>query len=66
MKILSRLKGWRTLLWSLLLATIGVLETLDFATLLPESASRGFALIAIAFITAWLRVITDTPVGEGK
>jgi hypothetical protein len=65
MRILSRLKGWRTLLWSLLLATIGVLETLDFATLLPDTPARGFTLIAIAFVTAWLRVVTDTPVGVG-
>lgn len=65
-KLLRYLKGWRTLAWSLLLATLGVLETIDFATLLPDGPRKGWALIAIAVITAWLRVITDTPVGEGR
>lgn len=60
----DKLRGWRTILWSLLLATVGVLETLDFATLLPDGPRKGLLLIAIAIITAWLRVITSTPVGK--
>ena len=61
----ARLRGWRTLLWSLLLATVGVMETLNWADLLPDGAAKGWALIGIAFVTAWLRSITSTPVGEG-
>jgi len=62
----ARLRGWRTLLWAVLLATVGVLDTLDFATLLPDGPHKGWILIAIAFITAWLRVITTTPVGASE
>ena len=61
----ERLRGWRTILWSLFLATVGVMQALDWASLLPNGAAKGWMLIAIAFITAWLRVITSTPVGEG-
>ena len=63
---MNKLKGWRTLLWSLLLATLGVLETLDFATVLPDGPSRAWELIFIALVTAWLRIITTTAVGEIK
>lgn len=59
----SRLKGWRTLLFSLLVATLGVAEVTDWAQLIPDGPARGWQLLAIALATAWLRVITTTPVG---
>ena len=56
------MKGWRTLLWSALIATAGVLEVTDFAPLVPDRY-EGWTLLAIALVTAWLRVITTSPIG---
>ena len=56
------MKGWRTLGFSALLATVGVLEVTDFAPLISDRY-EGWALLAIALATAWLRAITTTPVG---
>ena len=66
LKIISRrLKGWRTLLFSLLVAALGVAEATDWAQLIPDGPAKGWTLLAIALGIAWLRVITTTPVGEG-
>ncbi len=58
-----RLKGWRTLAFALLVAALGVAEATDWASLLPSGPARGWYLFLIALGIAWLRVITDTPVG---
>ena len=58
-----RLKGWRTLAFSLLVAALGVAEATDWAQLIPDGPARGWLLLTIALATAWLRVITTTPVG---
>ena len=60
------LKGWRTLLFSLLLATLGVVEATDWASLIPDGPNKGWILLGIAIIVAWLRVITTTPVGKSE
>ena len=59
-----RLKGWRTLLFALLVATIGVLEATDWGSIVPDGPARGWLLLVIALITAWLRAITTTPIGR--
>ena len=59
------MKGWRTLAWSGLVAAAGVLEVTDFSPLVPDRY-QGWTLLAIALVTAWLRVITTTPVGGGS
>ena len=59
-----RLKGWRTLAFSLALATIGVLEATDWAALVPDGPGKGYWLLAIALAIAWLRAITTTPIGR--
>ncbi len=64
-RLLRPLKGWRTLAFSLLVATIGVAEATNWSQLVPDGPARGWVLLAIALIIAWLRVITTTPVGEG-
>ena len=61
-----RLKGWRTLAFSLLVAALGVAEATDWAQLIPDGPARGWLLLAIALATAWLRVITTTPVGSSN
>ena len=62
--MLDRLKGWRTVLFALLLATIGVLEATDWASIVPDGPAKGWILLAIALATAWLRAITSTPIGR--
>ena len=56
------LKGWKTILFSLLVAAVGVLTATDWAQVIPDGPAKGWYLVGIAFLTAWLRVITDTPV----
>ena len=62
----DRLKGWRTILFSLLLATVGVLEATDWADLVPDGPAKGWTLLAIALLIAWLRAITTTPIGRSE
>ncbi|HHN73056.1 MAG TPA: hypothetical protein ENK13_03100 [Thermopetrobacter sp.] len=61
-----RLKGWRTLFFSLLLATVGVLEAADWTRIVPDGPHKGLWLLAIALVIAWLRAITTTPVGRNR
>ena len=62
--MLERMKGWRTVLFALLLATIGVLEATDWASIVPDGPAKGWVILGIALITAWLRAITTTPIGR--
>ena len=62
--MLDRLKGWRTVLFALLVATVGVLEAADWASIVPDGPAKGWILLAIALAIAWLRVITTTPIGR--
>ena len=62
--MVRKLKGWRTLLFSLLVATVGVLEVTDWAPIIPEGPNKGLVLILISIFIAWLRVITTTPIGQ--
>ena len=56
-------KGWRTILLSVLLAVVGVLQTADWATIVgPKQV--GPAMLTVAIVVAVLRTLTDTPVGK--
>lgn len=56
------MKGYRTLLFSLAVAVVGVLQTFDWATVIdPEYAGVAFTVVGVA--GAVLRFLTDTPVG---
>jgi hypothetical protein len=56
------MKGYRTLLFSLAVAIIGVLQSFDWATVVaPEQA--GIALTVIGVAGAVLRFLTSTAVG---
>jgi hypothetical protein len=57
------LKGWRTLLLSVALAVIGVLQTADWATIIAPSAV-GPMMLWLSAAVAVLRVLTSTPVGR--
>jgi hypothetical protein len=57
------MQGYRTLLFSLAVAIVGVLQSFDWATVIaPDHA--GIALTAIGVASAVLRFLTSTPVGE--
>ncbi len=60
------LKGWRTLFFSVLLASLGVLEATDWARLIPDGPAKGWWLLGIALIIAWLRAVTTTPIGRSE
>lgn len=56
------MKGYRTLLFSLAVAIVGVLQAFDWATLVPpEQAGIAFTVVGVA--GAILRFLTSTPVG---
>jgi hypothetical protein len=56
-------KGWRTMLLSVALAVVGVLQTADWATIVgPRQV--GPTMLAIAIVVAVLRTVTDTAVGR--
>ena len=60
------LKGWRTMMFAMLLASIGVAEATDWASLIPDGPVKGWTLLAISLAIAWLRAITTTPVGRSE
>ena len=55
--------GFRTLLFSALVAILGVFEAFDWGLVIPEKYV-GIALIVIGAIIAYLRKITTTPIGK--
>lgn len=56
-------KGWRTVLVSIVLAVVGVLQTADWATIVAPR-QVGPVILAIGVVVAVLRTLTDTPVGK--
>ncbi len=63
-RLFAPLKGWRTLLFALLVAAIGVAEATDWAQIVPDGPQKGLWLLAISLAIAFLRVITTTPPGK--
>jgi uncharacterized membrane protein len=61
-RLWTAVKGWRTVMLSLLLAIVGVLQTADWATIVPPR-QVGPVMLVIAIVVAVLRVLTDTPLG---
>lgn len=60
------MKGWRTLLFAIGVAIVGVLEATDWAELVPDGPEKGWYLLAISIGIAVLRVLTTTPVGRSE
>ncbi len=57
--------GYKTLIFALIVAVGGVLQTFNWATVIPQNQTwSGIAMIAIAAIIAGLRTVTSTPVGK--
>jgi hypothetical protein len=59
------MKGYRTLLFSLAVAVVGVLQSFDWATVIPPEQA-GVALTAVGIASAVLRFLTSTPVGASE
>lgn len=59
------MKGWKTLLFAIVLAIAGTLEAFDWATIVPEGF-EGLALGVIGIIVGWLRKLTTTPLGSSE
>jgi hypothetical protein len=56
------MKGYRTLIFSLAVAVVGVLQTFDWASVVPAEHA-GAALTIVGIAAAILRVFTSTPIG---
>ncbi len=56
------MKGYRTLLFSLAVAIVGVLQSFDWASVVPPEHA-GIALTIVGVAGAVLRFFTSTPVG---
>ncbi len=62
-RIWTTLKGWKTMLVSLLIAVIGVLQATDWATIVrPDEV--GPVMLGVGILVAVLRVVTTTPIGR--
>lgn len=59
------MKGWKTLLFSALLAVVGVLEGFGWAEIIPDGIEP-FILPLIAVVMAWLRKVTTTAIGQSE
>ena len=59
------MKGWKTLSFALAVAICGVLQTFNFATIVPQNRTwSGVVMLAIGAAIAALRFVTTTAVGE--
>jgi hypothetical protein len=61
------MKGWKTLLFGLFVAVSGVLQTFDWATVVPQNKTwSGVVMMAIGAAIVALRSITDSPLFKSK
>jgi hypothetical protein len=56
-------KGWKTLLASLAIAIVGVLQATDWTTIVPPDRV-GPVMVGIGVLMAALRAATDGPIGR--
>lgn len=56
-------KGFKTLIFSMLLAFAGVLQQSDIVDLIPDKY-RGLFVAFVALVVAVLRIFTDTKIGQ--
>ena len=57
------LTGWKTLIFSALVALLGVLQAANWVDLLGSSTA-GYVVTAIGILSAVLRMFTSTAVGS--
>jgi len=63
METWNAVKGWKTLLASLAIAVMGVLQATDWTTIVPADRV-GPVLVGIGVLMAVLRAVTDGPMGR--
>lgn len=62
---MNAIKGWKTLGFALLVAAGGVIQTFDWATVIPQDKTwSGIAMLMMGGIIAGLRYVTTTPLGK--
>lgn len=57
------MKGWKTIVFNLVLALLGVLETTNWVDVIPENWA-GVVMLIVGALGLWLRGLTTTPVGK--
>lgn len=57
------LKGWNTIIFNVLSAIFGVLESTDFTNVIPAEF-QGYVITFIAIVNIYLRAQTNTPIGR--
>ena len=62
-KIVRKIKGWKTVIFSVLLGILGVAETARWADILPKE-KVGIILIVIGIIGVILRAFTTGSIGQ--
>jgi hypothetical protein len=61
------MKGWKTLGFALAVAVAGVVQSFNWATVVPQDKTwSGVAMIAIGAGIAALRYVTTTPIGKSN
>lgn len=63
-RFLRRLRGWRTLALQVAAALWGVAVAFDWQTVIDDRRTLGLIALAIAVVTALLRLDTRGPVGR--
>ena len=64
---MNTIKGYKTLGFALLVAVVGVLQTFNWQSVIPQNAQwSGTVMIAIGAVIAALRYVTDTPIGRSS
>lgn len=60
------LQGWKTLIFGVGVAVVGVLQTFDFSTVISDPKVVGYITTGIGVVVIVLRTLTSTPVGTSK
>jgi hypothetical protein len=61
------MKGWKTLGFGVAVAIAGVLQSFDWATVVPQDKTwSGVVMIAIGAAITALRYVTTTPIGKSN
>ena len=61
------MKGWRTLIFGIIVAVAGVLEQFDWSSILPKTSPwYNYETLAIGLMIVVLRFFTTTPIFKEK
>lgn len=57
------MKGWKTIIFGVLVAGLGAVQAADLATVVPQQWV-GLVMTGIGAVVMILRSVTDTPIGK--